>query len=626
MKHLDDRRHVSSLQFIGSNPKSFVFSLILFLICLSYSLSIFLNSASALSIGFSFVAIFYTIIYGMHLRKPSNLLSRLATVSFLLSIALFLGSTMLYISLSTDIPGYIFMMLYVGTYVVIFLLLFFILQLYFLSKNKKLRLIVIAAVLIATTIIFASSLVMITSDDELVIGYYGIQHLFSGINPYTQPIPGILYHSAQTNKTSVTISTNGSIIGVMDYPALYFIVQIPFYLISNTSQQYIPSGFFHYQEFAFLILLLLSYMLINGKKQTQGPDFLMLIAFSLTTLWLSSMVAYLMLALVILMYSDIAKRYSWLILGLMASLQEQLWIIVLLFIAYSFNNKGARGGLKDLLGVAAVFLLINGYFIFTAPSSYVQSFDSPLATLLPNPGSPIGYLLASIYQVPLYAYTYLFLASIALSLLISLYLNDRKLLLLLSMIPFLFLGHGSMLYYSIPITAFAMVINADAFANAKDLLARAVAKRRGVAYAFSAAIILCVSFMFVMAYASHVAYNNGLDMYSYNQSIEMTNATTLTYNVQLTYNPKNATYLYFMMGGISNGSALYYGLFNYSLIKGVHNCSFPCAVNVNKIILPSSGHYDLTAMLPSNIATPTYFFAVLSNNDYYYRTQLIRYG
>src|SRR5208283_3732191 len=142
------------------------------------------------------------------------------------------------------------------------------------------------------------------------------------------------------------------------------------------------------------------------------------------------------------------KRYSWLILGLMVSLQEQLWVIALLFIAYSFNNNGARKGLKDLLGVAAVFLLINGYFMFTAPSSYVQDFIGPLAAVLPNQDSPIGYLLASVYQVPLYAYTYLFLISIALSLLVSLYLNDRKLILPLSVIPFLFLGHASTLYYA----------------------------------------------------------------------------------------------------------------------------------------------------------------------------------
>ena len=76
----------------------------------------------------------------------------------------------------------------------------------------------------------------------------------------------------------------------------------------------------------------------------------------------------------------------------------------------------------------------------------------------------------------------------------------------------------------------------------------------------------------------------------YNQSIEMTNATTLaTYNVQLTYNPKkNATDLVLYDWRHLHGYVLYYGLFNYSLIKGVHNCSFPCAVNVNKIILPSS--------------------------------------
>jgi uncharacterized membrane protein len=570
--------------------------------------------------------ILYTIAYGMHLRRSSLSLSRFATASLCLSALLFFASSLFYLSLGSTAKNIIFLLVFIAAYGVMFLLTFFVAQLYFLSKNRKAHAIVIAAVVIIAAMFFASSIVKLNVDDEMLISYYGIQHLLNGINPYSQSISGIMYAYRQAYGATITISTNGSIIGTMGYPALYFIVQVPFYLISNTSLQYIPSGFLHYQDFVFFLLLLLSYLLVNGRKQNSGPDFLAIVALALTSLWLSSTIVYLMLALVVLMYSDVAKKYSWLILGLMVSLQEELWIMALLLIAYSFNSYGARRGLKDLSGTLAVFLVINGYFMLTAPSGYAHSFAGPLSGVLPNENSPVGFLLMSDYQVPLYALSYLFLISIALTLLISLYLNERKLIPLLSMIPFLFLGHALALYYAIQVTAFVMVINADAIAHAKDRLAVVLARSRAAVYAFSAAIILCVSLMFVIAYASHAAYNSGFGLYAHNQSVEKTNATTLTYSAQLSYNPKNATQLYLILFVYSNGTTAYHGLFNQSIMKGTPDCGFPCAVDVNRITLPDTGHYNLTATLPSNTTTPAYIFAILSNNDYYYRTQPIGYG
>lgn len=617
-----------SLLFFCINPASLVLSLILFLICLSYNLPVSSNLGFAIIILYSFIMIFYTIVYGINLRRPTASLSGFAAASFCISIALFLASTILFLPVSQSMQGKIIMALNFGTYFIMFSLIFFIARLYFLSKNRESQLIVIAAVVAIVAIFFVLAVATFNPDDEILISYYGIQHMLNGINPYSQSISSTLYAYLQHSPgTALTVSTNGSILGAMDYPALYFIVQTPFYLLSNTSLQYLQSSFFNYQMFAFFLLLLLSYALVKGRKWNSGLDLLVIILLTVTTLfYLTSMIVYLMLALIVLMYSNLANKYSWLILGLMASLQEQLWIIVLLFIAYSFNNYGAKRGLKDLLGASAVFLVINGYFIFIAPSSYVSSFIGPVSEALPSSASTIGFLLASNYQVPLYTYTYLFLISIVLSVLISLYLNEKKLILLLSIVPFLFLSHSHMFYYAVPIIAFAMVINANAITDARDRVARAMAKKRAMAYAFVAAIALCISAMFVITYVSHLSYNNELGLYAYNQSIEETNITTITYHAQLSYNPKNVTYLYLLIGDDSNGTITYAGLYNHSLIKNSLNCSFPCSVDVNRIVLPSSGHYNLTATFPPGVTTPAYFFAVLSNNDYYYETQSLEYG
>jgi hypothetical protein len=245
---------------------------------------------------------------------------------------------------------------------------------------------------------------------------------------------------------------------------------------------------------------------------------------------------------------------------------------------------------------------------------------------MPNNSSPIGFLLASVYQVPLYTYTYLFLISMALTLLISLYLNEKRLIPLLSMIPFLFLGHAGTTYYTIPITAFAMVINANTIVEAKDRLAEALAKSRIVVFAFTAAMILCVLSMFIIAFASHAAYNNEFGLYAHNQSIEMTNATTLTYRVQFSYNPGDAMYVYPVLGVANfNETQVYHILFNQSAGGSFNfNCNLPCSKGIVGITLPSSGRFDLTATLPANITSGAYIFVVLLNGNYYYRTQTIR--
>ncbi len=613
------------LPLYGADPRNLALSFILFLITVGYLLPEYSAAGSCLVIVFAALLIIYTIAYGLGLHKPGRKTRAATAASFYTSILLFIVATALYISLGQASIVNFFQLQYVVSYLVMFLLLFFILQLYFYTKDRRIKLSVIAIVVILVAIYFTPHFINYQTDDEVVIGYYAVKNLFNGVNPYTVSISNVLYNLHSSIGTSLTITTNGSIIGVLDYPALYFLVQVPFYLLLNPLPQDLTGSFIHAEGFVFVLLFLLAYMLIAADRTSTGSKYLVYIALGLFTLYLSSMITFLMLALVLILYSGIGKRHSWLFLGLALSLQEQLWIIVLLFIAYTFNTYGAKRGLRELAGALAVFMIINSYFIISSPSGYLNNFLEITSAIQPSGLSPIGYIIATSFNVPLHAFTYIFLGSILLALVISLYVNDRKLILLFSVIPFLFLGHALQIYYLLPIVAFVLVADVKVKESAGNWLRTMIAGSQAARCAYASLLLVSLLLILAVSVYAHNSYSSGFGMSADNISITRSNSTTLTYHAYLSYNYRNATPMYLLIEIDANSTGKYFGVFNYSIIKGSQICGFPCSVNPNRIILPSTGSYSLTATIPANIHTPAYISAVLSNNEYYFRTQPLLY-
>ncbi len=608
--------------FFAKEPRRLVISLILFSISLTFSIAYFSNIGAAVMAVYSMVIIAYMMVYGLQ-KNAQNNESRSLSYLFLLSAVLFIIATCLLIVNGAAGLSQLSYAQYTFIHFLLFIPIFFMLQLYLYIKNKKVKIALMALIVLIIAIYF--TYLIFVADDETVIAFYAIKSFLGGINPYSVSIANILYNYHQSTNVGLTINSNSGIMDMLGYPALYFLVQLPFFLIFNPSMQALTGSFMKSQGAIFFLVFIFSYLLIARNKKEMKSNFPAYFLLGMLILSLSSLVIFLMMAVILLMYSRFGDKYSWLILGIALSLQEQLWVIVILFIVYSFNSYGFKKGIADAIGSLSVFLLINGYFISADPAIYVHNLLTVASNILPNSLAPIGYFLVSVYPVPFHTFVYLFLLSLALTIAILLYTNKKKLVPLLSIIPFLFLNHGLAIYYLLPFAAFAFISESGIKDDSKNSMRSALNKNKDYAFAFFGIIAAAVVLIIAVIYAGHLAYTNNLGISIQNQSITQTSPGNYIYSSRLSSVPDSNAVMSLLIEVISNGSDMYYGLFNSSIIKGSLNCSFPCSVNVNKIALPPSGSYNLSASISGNIIKQAYFSAVLYNKDYYYRSQPIKY-
>ena len=606
---------------MGNDSKFLVLSFILFVVATGYNIQAYSRIGSVIMVAFSAVIVSYLISYGLSDRF--NSLKIISSASLVMSVVLFLLATYTIASTQSLLVNYLSFAEALVVFVLVLLFLFSVLQIYFYTRNWKVRLAVIAIAVALVATYFFHGFLHYHVDDELLLSYFNTKALLAGTNPYAMSFSQQL--SVPSNDTGVTLNTNGSVIGVMDYPFLYFLVQAPFYFLIHSTKQ-IAGTYMSSEGFIFTLLLLFSYMLIAGKIKDARPNYLFYISLGLFNLDLPSMIIFLMLALVILLYSDIGRKYEWLILGLAVSLQEQLWFMALLFIAYSANTYGKERGIRNLLGALLIFMIFNGYFIAINPSAYLHNFLQVTSTPYPNSISTIGYLLASGPGIAINSFNYLFAISMASVLLVSLYVNNRKIIPLLSTIPFLFMGHALAMYYLLPISAFALVANIPIKEGQANRLSALMGKKTALKAAYLLVLLALVIAMVHVASAAQQSYLNNLGLKAENIGLGDLNQTNFTYHADLLYNKNTKSDLYLMIEANSNGSSSFFGVFNSSIIKDSMKCGFPCSVNVNLIRLNGSGIYNLTAYIPSNTTKPTYLTMILSNGDYYYQAPAIRYG
>ncbi len=612
-----------SNQILGAGSKSIAVSFILFSIALSYSLPAFPYYGTLLISSFILVIIAYSILYGIYLSKPSALLGRSVSLLFVLSIILFLLSTTLYLFLGQTSVSGLHNLLNITAYFMMLLLLFFIIEIYFYS-GRKFKPSVIIVIVLLVAIYF--SVIYYYADDETVLSYYGLTSFLNGSNPYSQSFSSLLYNLHMSNGLTATISTNNSIMGGIQYPALFFLSELPFYPLAGATYLGLAGAFLRVQAITFFLLFLLAYVLVAKGGTRRGPAFLLYLSLALMFNSLSAIMVFLMVALILMQYTEIGSRYSWLFLGLAASIQEQLWVLVVLFIAYSFNNYGIKRGLMELAGVIAVFLAINGYFIALGLGNFINNIFGTTTSIIPNSMSPLGYLILANLHVLLHDLSYVFGISIILAVLISIYVNDKKLIALFSIIPFLFLGHGIPLYYLLPIVVFTIVTSIDYKEKSTNLLKKALRKSPAAKSAYFGAIGLSVLSIIIIILVSNNAYSINYGLSSSNVTISRLNSTTLVYASHINYKRGTSMSLYLLIQeNVPGNEGGFFGLYNQSLIKGSLNCSFPCSINVNRINLTGSGSYNLTAYIPANIATPAYLSAVLYNKDFYYVSQPVAY-
>jgi len=511
---------------------------------------------------------------------------------------------------------------YIGLFIVLVLPLFFLIFFgiwLFNQGYKKISYSLLAISVALIAFYFVSGLIFshYKINDEIFILLLETKALLAGANPYAVSVSQQLFYNVTggiVNTPSVT--SQNTVVGTLSYPALYILSFVPFYIFSDGSLQGLIAGGLKVQEALFLLVALITTALVIDKRLLGKPVYSLILFTTIALSYLSSIAIYLMFALLLLAYAKLESRYSWIFLGLCTSLQQQLWFPVILLIIYSFSNQGVKAGMRNIFGSLAIFLLINAYFIALNPTAFFGNlFGTVSGILLPVSFSSVGYLLVTNYPILLSGYSALFLISVAILSLLFLYFNEKRLVGLFAMIPFLFNSHSIPVYYTF-FTGFLIVTifikNPKGKASAKKYLA---ANMR-LLYASLLALALAATFV---VYSSHAAYGQGFGALITNSSIRFDSATNQTiYSGDLSYSGGS---LYVLAVVSSKYDVGYEGLLNHTIItQAISNCTqYPCIVNVNRLVISHEGNYPLTLHLGrGTYSEPIYGVRVVLYNDNYF--------
>ncbi len=492
-----------------------------------------------------------------------------------------------------------------GLWFVLFIPLLFIssISIYFLRKERRsdsMAKYALLAVLFLILVFYFFFLLkgIFVADDEEVLKLTSVAMLLNGTNPYAASISLLL--SQHIGSVGATFTTTNRIIGNMDYPALFFLAFVPFYFAAQPAIASLDSVYMPLQFTIFLFLLLLVFARSLKHRQLMRPSITFLLIFVLAAISLTSATVYLMLALMLLAYTEIDSKYAWIFIGLCLSIQQELWLPAVLLLAYSFNSRGMRRGLRNTLGSAAVFLLFNGYFILQNPGAF---FGSILGTLnqpiIPFNPSVISFALLKVYPIPLPAYSVLFAIISLLVLVVSLYFNRKELIPLLSIIPFLFIDHVLTTYYAFLIFIFVFALSVSSGRHVTGSIERWL---RGHRQVFAAAFTLLVMIAVAFVYVSHVSYQNGFSISVVNQTLLLNSSANVSVlRASVVHGNLSNSTVYLLAFTYGGASASFAGIGGQGIIGDPQQCKaagYECTVNVNKLSLNGTSPYNLTVTIP----------------------------
>jgi uncharacterized membrane protein len=383
-----------------------------------------------------------------------------------------------------------------------FLALELIIKRFDLDSSKNLKLLVcvsLASLIVAAAIAY---LIMYNNPDtawrgidELAYNYYSAYLFVHGGNPYVQSMQPI------TSEVGITpsVQLNGQYEYSYDYPALSFLAYIPLILLGVTS-------FFSFIGILIFIYLLAGFILYHESGYNRwvlAP----IIVWLITGYSLASVVnSYLAIAIFMLIAYIWRRKpgFSGILIGLACSTTQVAWFAVPFFFILTYRELGRGAMFKQLAAAAAVFAMINIYFIVLSPSAIGNIFTLFGTSKLIVYGTnimqyfvafyPISYLASAVIAIIVYAY---FLA------IFSLYTKSLKPLIAIVPAIIFFFSWRSITVYGLP---YVMLILAVYYTRdwetKEDLL-----KSRKPIYISAIAIVIAVSAIVVYSHQSYVAQN-----------------------------------------------------------------------------------------------------------------------
>lgn len=559
-------------------------------------------------------------------RSKAFLLAAFVTSVLELGIVMFglgyVSSSMLFSSIL-----YIFPVFY---YLPLLLFGFFLISVSILLMQSKYRLFAYAFLvfaIISSVVLYhvINQNITFIPSDEIFISYAQIQPFLHGMDPYTNNVGSVLYSNSTVGKVGeLTYTTLNQIEGTLDYPALYFLVSIPFYL---TKWQVLQGmGYAIKIEIeVFLAILLLVLVFTMDKKYLQRPAYGLVLILSFFLIIFSTPTEFIMLAILILAYVKLESRYSWVLLGLCASFQELLWLPVGLLLLYTFNNYGFKKGLYSTIGSVIVFILVNSYFIAINPGAFVNSVLVPINNILtPSSSAPFSYLINILYGTSLKIDGLIFGTVCILMALVFLYFNNKKLVGILSFIPLLFTLHANMeIFGSFFITfTVAILFITEGKEKVKPIWSNWLRQQRTLFFFSFATIVLLV---LLAVFNSHLAYEKNFNLSITNQQVYLNpNTSTLTYSGTLNYRHLANDTVYAKVFVPSNDFVVGDSIFATNPSLYCNNLSGICKVNVGELQLNGSDsvyHISINVSLEDPNKTYTQQIS-LYNGQYFYVSSL----
>jgi len=431
----------------------------------------------------------------------------------------------------------------------------------------------------------------IGADDEAVIAYNALRSLLAGHNPYLFNSASVL--TKNISRYGFTMLTNNTVVGRLDYPALYMFAGFPFYaLFTGSVAKILDYG----NALGYLVTFLLSlftFGLMAGKKslsdlKIMAPAIFVFILYSLQIVSLQYSIAIIFM-LFILKYID--NRYAFVILGIAASLQELLWVPVLLALAYTMSTKGIKQGLKCAILTGAVFLLINGYFIAIGPGVFVSQVFKPLnGNLIPFYVAPISSIVQSAVSIPLSGFGVIFYILLALSLFTTAYSANKITIFAGMVLSYFALSHSLIVYYLMPVAVIASAFVMDIKISGKSRLKEWMLMHRMTLArtAISVFIVVAIALVLVIVYF-HGVYSEGFGIYVKGQ--------TLVRNNNLTFDRVS------VYSGVKNDQNVY--MLGFYYLNNSHIEEEGLAVTQNSEITNSSciGNCSISGYMNFNLAT-----------------------
>lgn len=271
--------------------------------------------------------------------------------------------------------------------------------------------------------------------DEMYIDIYSAKSLLIGINPYGLKIPIKSFLANGVPISFLTPTMNGTFINYLGYPALSFLILIPF-IVFNINPVLLPV------IFSSLLSIIVAVRYIKSSLPYAAPlaTAISLINLNIIFFSLSGMNDIIWAVFLSLSIVFLGKKFTGgIFYGLSIAFKQIPFILFPFLIVYVYKTYGTTKAIYFTTAAILVFMIFNLPFIIWNPGSYFHSVLSPESASIIGIGFGPSQLAFAGYTP--FVNNYVFGVAAVVSTLVTLalyYINFEKYKYVLTIIPLVF--------------------------------------------------------------------------------------------------------------------------------------------------------------------------------------------